>query len=255
MSRPVALVTGARQGLGRSIALSLADEGFDVAAVDLTRDEKAETLLAELTDRGARNWFGVMDLADIAAHDSMLDAAEAALGPVDTLVNNAGVAARPLTDILALGPDAFDSNLGINLRGTFFLTQKVAQRMSVRESAFYRSILFITSIAARHASTDRSPYCISKAGLSMVARLYAERLGARGIAVHEIRPGFIRTDMTGSAPAEKIDAYVATGAVPMRRWGLAADVGRVAATLATGALPYVTGQPIHVDGGYHLPRA
>ncbi|MBT9386026.1 3-ketoacyl-ACP reductase [Pseudooceanicola sp. CBS1P-1] len=255
MTRPVALVTGARQGLGRGIALALADRGFDVAGLDLLADEKSESLLEALAAKGAKAHFGVMDLADLSAHAPALEAVEAALGPVDALVNNAGIAARPLTDLLEIAPEAFDRNLSINLRGTFFLTQAVAKRMLARDSTRYRSITFIASIAATHVSTDRSPYCVSKAGLSMVTQLYADRLGPAGIAVHEIRPGFIRTEMTGSAPTGKIDAYVESGAVAMKRWGETADIGRVAATLAAGDLPYVTGQPIYVDGGYHIPTA
>lgn len=255
MGRPVALVTGARQGLGRGIALALADRGFDVAALDLLEDEKSGSLLEELAARGAKGFFGVMELAEVSAHEAALNAVETALGPVDALVNNAGIAARPLTDILDLGPEAFDLNLGINLRGTFFLTQCMARRMMARASAHYRSITFIASIAASHVSTDRSQYCVSKAALSMVTKLYADRLGAAGIAVHEIRPGFIRTEMTGSAPTGKIDDYIDSGAVAQRRWGETTDIGRVAATLASGDLPYVTGQPIYVDGGFHIPTA
>ncbi|WP_172330032.1 3-ketoacyl-ACP reductase [Mangrovicoccus sp. HB161399] len=255
MSRPVALVTGARQGLGRGIALALAGAGFDLACLDIVADEKAEAVTAELEALGAKAWFGQMDLADLDSHGPALDAAEAALGPVDALVNNAGIAARPLTDILDLGMEAFDRNLGVNLRGTFFLTQAMARRMIARDSPHYRSVTFITSIAASHVSIDRSPYCVSKAGLSMAAQLYADRLGAHGIAVHEIRPGFIRTEMTGSAPVAKIDGYVESGQVAQRRWGQTGDIGAVTAALASGALPYVTGQPIHVDGGYHIPTA
>lgn len=255
MTRPVALVTGARQGLGRGIALALADQGFDLACLDLVADEKSDALLAELTAKGAKAWFGQMDLADLAQHEAAVLAAEAALGPIEALVNNAGIAARPLTDILDLGVEAFDRNLGVNLRGSFFFTQTVAKRMIAVKTTRYRSITFITSIAASHVAIDRSPYCVSKAGLSMVAKLYAERLGRHGIAVHEIRPGFIQTEMTGSAPTGKIDAYIDSGQVTMRRWGQTADIGQVAASLASGALPYVTGQPIYVDGGFHIPFA
>ncbi len=255
MSRPVAIVTGARQGLGRGIALALAKAGFDLGVLDLVHDEKADSLTGDLTALGAKSAFAVMDLADLSSHAAALDQLEAALGPVDALVNNAGIAARPLTDLLDLGPEAFDRNLGVNLRGTFFFTQAVARRMVARQTEGYRSITFITSIAAAHVSTDRSPYCISKAGLSMTAQLFADRLGASGIAVHEIRPGFIRTEMTGSAPTGKIDDYIASGAVTQRRWGQTQDIGAVAAALASGALPYVTGQPIYVDGGYHIPTA
>lgn len=255
MTRPVALVTGARQGLGRGIALGLAKAGFDVAGLDLVVDEKAEAVVSELEALGAKAWFGPMDLADLDSHAGAFAAAEAALGPVDALVNNAGIASRPLTDLLEIGAAAFDMNLGVNLRGTFFFTQEVAKRMVARPCEAYRSITFITSIAASHVSTDRSPYCVSKAGLSMVAKLYADRLGAHGIAVHEIRPGFIRTEMTGSAPIDKIDGYINSGAVAQRRWGETHDIGTVAASLASGALPYVTGQPIYVDGGFHIPTA
>ncbi|MFT6168254.1 MAG: NAD(P)-dependent dehydrogenase (short-subunit alcohol dehydrogenase family) [Celeribacter sp.] len=255
MSRPIALVTGARQGLGRGIALALARSGFDVAGLDLVVDEKAQTLVAELEALGAKAWFGQMDLADLTRHASAIDAAETALGPIDALINNAGIAARPLTDILNISPEAFDQNLDVNLRGTFFFTQDMAKRMMARGSDFYRSITFITSIAASHVSTDRSPYCVSKAGLSMTAKLYADRLGPQGISVHEIRPGFIRTEMTGSAPTDKIDAYIDGGAVPQKRWGETHDIGTVTASLASGALPYVTGQPIYVDGGFHIPTA
>jgi 3-oxoacyl-[acyl-carrier protein] reductase len=255
MKRPVALVTGARQGLGRGIALALAQSGFDIAGLDLIVDEKAQALVSELEAFGAKGWFGQMDLANIESHAGALDAVENAVGPIDALVNNAGIAARPLTDILDLETDAFDRNLGVNLRGSFFFTQAAAKRMIARETDTYRSITFITSIAASHVSTDRSPYCISKAGLSMVARLYADRLGAHGIAVHEVRPGFIRTEMTGSAPTDKIDAYIEGGAVAQKRWGETADIGAVVASLSSGALPYVTGQPIYVDGGFHIPTA
>ncbi|MEC9196841.1 MAG: 3-ketoacyl-ACP reductase [Pseudomonadota bacterium] len=255
MSKPVALITGARQGLGRGIALALAKGGFDIAALDIVLDEKSDAVTQEINDLGAQAYFGQMDLSDLDSHAAAIEAAEAALGPIDALVNNAGIAARPLTDILDLGPEAFDRNLGVNLRGTFFFTQAVAKRMIARDSSHYRSITFITSIAASHVSTDRSPYCVSKAGLSMTAQLYADRLGRHGIAVHEIRPGFIRTEMTGSAPTGKIDAYIDSGAVTQRRWGQTTDIGAVAASLASGALPYVTGQPIYVDGGYHIPTA
>lgn len=253
--RPVAVVTGGRQGLGRAIALELARREFDVAVLDLVQDEKAESLKADLAALGARAHFGVMDLAAIDTHEGALDGVEANLGPIDALVNNAGIASRPLTDILEISAEAFDRNLGINLRGSFFLTQAVARRMLTRTVETYRSITFITSIAASHASPDRSPYCVSKAGLSMTARLFADRLGGNGIAVHEVRPGFIRTEMTGSAPTGKIDAYIENGTVPMRRWGQSGDIGAVVSALAAGALPYVTGQPIYVDGGFHIPTA
>lgn len=250
--RPVALLTGARQGIGRAIAIELASSGFDIAALDLVHDEQVESLLAELKEAGAHAWFGMMDLADLQSHAKMVDEAEAVLGPIDTLVNNAGIAVRPLVDILDVSPDVFDKNVAVNLRGTFFFTQEIGRRMLTRTSEHHRSITFITSIAATHASVVRSPYCVSKAGLSMAAQVFSVRLAEGGIAVYEIRPGFINTNMLGSTPSAKIDGYIADGTVPQRRWGQPKDIGQVTASLASGALPYVTGQPIYVDGGFHI---
>lgn len=253
-SKPIALVTGARQGLGRSIALNLANSGFDIVIMDLQHDEVADEAISQIKKTGARVSFIAGDLADIDKHDTILNEAWSAFGPISCLVNNAGIAARPLCDVLDLGAQAFDQNLNINLRGTFFLSQNVARRMLADPASdIYRSILFITSIAAEFVSNDRAQYCISKSALSMVAKQFAVRLAKDNIHVHEIRPGFIETEMTGSADTSPIDAYIADGAVPLRRWGAPSDVGKLCSTLATGTLPYLTGQPIYVDGGFHLP--
>lgn len=255
MGKKVAAVTGARQGIGRTIAIALAKAGFDIAVLDLAEDEKVDSLKQEISALGRGFTFGLLDIADIAAHDASLDRLEQALGPIDALVNNAGIAVRPVTDIMEIGPEMFDRNMEVNLRGTFFLTQAVGNRMLARPANDYRSITFITSIAAGMTSTVRSPYCISKCGLSMAAQIFAQRLGEAGIAVHEIRPGFIRTDMSAQNPTTKIDAYMESGRVPMKRWGSPEDIGQVAASLASGAMPYVSGQPIHVDGGFHIPAS
>lgn len=253
--RPVALVTGGRQGLGKACALSLARKGFDLVIADLARDERTEETLAELAAAGAGVTFIEADIARTEAHAELTERAWSAFGGLDCLVNNAGVAARPLCDILELSTDAFDLNLGVNLRGSFFLTQSVARCMLKHTSPFYRSIVFITSIAAGHVSIDRAQYCISKAGLSMTAQIYAVRLAEAGIHVHEVRPGFIRTEMTASAGTAKIDAYIESGAVPLRRWGQPEDVGALTAALAAGDLPYVDGQPIYVAGAFQIPTA
>jgi 3-oxoacyl-[acyl-carrier protein] reductase len=252
LARPVALVTGARQGIGRAIALELATKGFDVAVLDLVRDEKSDSLMSELKDAGSRAYYGVMDLANLQSHAAAVTQAEEALGPIDALVNNAGIAVRPLVDIMEVGPEVFDKNMSVNLRGTFFLTQEIGRRMLARQSQHHRCITFITSIAATHVSIVRSPYCVSKAALSMAAQVFAVRLAEGGIAVYEIRPGFIKTEMSASNPANKIDGYIADGVVPQRRWGQTQDISQVAASLAVGAFPYVTGQPIYVDGGFHI---
>ena len=254
MARRTALVTGARQGIGKAIACALADRGFDVAIIDLVRDDVAEATLAHLSAAGARTAFVEGDLAAIETHEALLDRIWSELGPVDALVNNAGIPTRPLMDILELEPDAFDRNLAVNLRGSFFLTQKTARRMLAHETTAYRSITFITSIAADHVSVERAPYCVSKSALSMTAKLYAQRL-APHIHVHEVRPGFIQTGMMASSSTPKVDRYIEERRIPAGRWGSAEDVGTVTATLASGELPYVSGQPVYVDGGFHLRKA
>lgn len=257
---PVAIVTGGRQGLGRAAVESLAARGFDIAVVDLHEaDQPIEALVADVARQGRTARYYRLDIADIASHADLVDAVWADFGRIDCLHNNAGVAARPLTDILDLGPEAFDRAIEVNLRGTFFLSQAVARRMvadeSRRHDGVYRSILLVSSIAAELVSTDRSQYCISKAGVSMLAKLLGVRLGREGIAVHEIRPGFIRSAMTASAPTSVIDEWIADGRVPVPRWGTPEDVGAAVASLAAGDLPYMTGQPFWIAGGLNIPQA
>lgn len=257
--RPLALVTGGLRGIGRAIAERLAAEGFDLALVDLDAPgELSGAVVAALAGAGAQAHYARLDIAELAAHGPALAAIEAEFGrPVDCLVNNAGIASRPLTDVLDIAPEAFDRSLSINLRGTFFLTQAVARRMLAgpAPAGVARSVIVITSIAAELISTDRAPYCIGKSALSTVTRLFATRLAPHGIAVHEVRPGFIRTDMTASAGTEVIDRWIAEGRVPVPRWGTPQDVGQVVATLAAARLPYTTGQPIWVAGGLNIARA
>jgi NAD(P)-dependent dehydrogenase (short-subunit alcohol dehydrogenase family) len=169
------------------------------------------------------------------------------------LVNNAGVMCVR-GDLLAATPEDFDRVLDVNLRGTFFITQAAARRMIAEASNRPgRSIVTITSANSVMVSPEKSSYCISKSALSMVVQMFGVRLAEHGIAAFEIRPGFIRTDM--SAPMrEPFTAMIEAGATPIRRWGEAEDVGRAVASLATGALPYSIGQPIHVDGGLLVSR-
>lgn len=258
-SRPVAIVTGGLRGLGLAIARQMAEDGFDIAVIDLPEaGPEPEAALAPLRESGARLRYYAMDIADIDRHAAVLDRIGRDFGPLTCLVNNAGIAARPLTDVLALGADAFDRSMNINLRGTFFLTQAFARILAdpaQPRSAAYRSIVIVTSIAAELVSTDRAQYCISKSALSMVTRLFAARLAPHGIHVHEVRPGFIRTDMTASAGSDVIDQWIAEGRVPVPRWGVPADVGSAVSALAAGRLPYTTGQPFWVAGGLNIMRA
>lgn len=258
--RPVALVTGGRQGLGLGAAKGLARRGFDVAIVDLSEaDPATESVLQELRDLGATARYYQLDISEIARHQEIVDQVWEDFGRLDCLHNNAGIAARPLTDILELSPDAFDRAVNINLRGTFFLSQTVANRMVEDPDRFsdgiYRSIIIVTSIAAELVSPDRSQYNITKAGLSMLTKVLAYRLGPEGVAVHEIRPGFMRTAMTASAGSPEIEAAIADGRVPMSRWGTPEDIGTAVGTLAAGDLPYMTGQPLWIAGGLNVVKA
>jgi NAD(P)-dependent dehydrogenase (short-subunit alcohol dehydrogenase family) len=252
-SRPVALVTGAQRGIGRAIALRLAGAGFDLALADVRLSDDLKAVAGQVTALGVRAATFAFDLADVNGHTTLLDAAEAALGPLDCLVNNAGVSVLVRGDLLDVTPEAWDHCLQINTRGTFFLTQAFARRLLARDEAqpkpgVHRSIVTITSTNAQAVSISRGEYCVSKAALAMVSQLFAVRLGEAGIGVYEVQPGLIETEMSAVAKP-RYDALVASGWLVQPRWGQPDEVGRVVATLAQGLLPYTVGQAIRVDGG------
>lgn len=195
------------------------------------------------------------DLADLDAHAPLLDAVETDLGPIECLVNNAGVSSLVRGDLLDLGVDSFDRAVAVNLRGTFFLTQAVARRMigHDHDGIGLRSIITIGSANAEIVGENRGDYCITKTGLSMMTKLFASRLAADNIAVFEVRPGIIRTQMTAPASA-RYDAFIADGGVPMQRWGNPDDVAETVRTLASGGLPFATGMHVDVSGGMQLHR-
>jgi NAD(P)-dependent dehydrogenase (short-subunit alcohol dehydrogenase family) len=193
------------------------------------------------------------DVADLDEGRRLLDHVLESLGPIDLWVNNAGVAPQSRLDLLETTPESWDRVLSINLKGPFFLTQAVAAAMIERThvTANQPQIVFITSVSSRFASVTRSEYCVSKAGLSMVAQLFAVRLAGLGIRVYEVRPGLIDTEMTRTVHAS-YDEKIAAGISPIRRWGLPADVGKAVAAIASGAFPFSTGEVVHVDGGLNL---
>jgi NAD(P)-dependent dehydrogenase (short-subunit alcohol dehydrogenase family) len=249
----VALVTGAGRGIGRGIALSLARSGFAVLANDLSGSADLADTVAAIEAAGARARAVPGNIADVAGHGALVDEAWSAFGRIDCLVNNAGVSVARRGDVLDMTPESYDRVMGINLRGTFFLTQAVAKRMVAAPSGDFRSIITISSMNAETVGADRAEYCISKTGLSMMTKVFAVRLAAEGIRTYEIRPGVIRTDMTAVARA-KYDKLFAEGGAPISRWGEPEDVGQAVAMLASGALAYSTGEVVHVDGGLSLPR-
>lgn len=234
--RAVAIVTGAGRGIGRACAAALQAKGFDVVGVDLRAFDLP----------GARTLQ-----ADISRKDDQRRIVEAAGGPIHCLVNNAGVQVEVRGDLLEVSEASFDRLVDVNLRGTFFLTQAVARRMLEEPADGFRSIVTISSVNAFIAGTNRGEYCMSKAALTMMVKLFALRLVDAGIRCYEVRPGIIRTDMTKPA-AERYDRLIGEGGVPARRWGEPEDVARAVAMLACGDLAYSTGEAVHVDGGLHV---
>jgi 3-oxoacyl-[acyl-carrier protein] reductase len=253
-TRRVAVVTGARRGIGRGICYALASAGFDLAMIDLAEDEAARETVAGVEKRGARAVFLRGDIADLGGHAALVDAVYRAFGTLDCLVNNAGVSVAKRGDVLDVTPESFDRVVGINLRGTFFLTQAAARRMvdeTRADDAPARAIVTISSVNAWLVGPDRAEYCIAKAGLTMMTRILAVRLAPHRIFTYEIRPGVIETDMTAVAK-QKYDRLIGEGLAPIARWGMPQDIGAAVATLATGALPYATGDAYHIDGGMHI---
>ena len=252
--RPTALVTGGRRGIGRGIAYGLAAAGFDVGIADLVEDGDAAETVQGLRTRGAQAAFFRCDVSDLASHAPLLQAFESELGGLDCLVNNAGISVAQRVDLLEATADSFDRLMQVNLRGPFFLTQRVASAF-VADAAprHYRSIINISSANAFAASTNRGEYCLSKSAITMATRLFAARLGDAGVGVFEIRPGVIRTAMSSVAAAD-YERRFGDGLTPIRRWGEPDDIGKAVAALASGAFSFSTGDAIHVDGGLHIAR-
>ena len=188
------------------------------------------------------------DISSRADREALLRFAGERLPRLDLLVNNAGIAPRERRDLLEATEESFDELIATNLKGPHFLTQQAARRMA---EAGAGRIVFVTSISAYTVSVNRGEYCVSKAGLSMSAALYAQRLAGCGVKVFEIRPGIIRTDMI--AKVERIyEEKIAAGLLPQRRMGEGSDVAKAVRAIADGLLDYCAGQVLNVDGGFHL---
>lgn len=252
----MALVTGAARGIGKAIALELARRGFDVAIADIISPDQASATLADFAGLPGRAIYIRADVSQRDDRASLVEQLRKEFGRLDLLVNNAGIAPRKRLDLLEATEESFDEVLAVNLRGPYFLTQLVARWMVERKKTFpdYQPrIVNISSLSAYTSSPARGEYCISKAGVSMMTKLYADRLAEYGIGVYEIRPGIIHTDMT--APVrEKYDKMIAEGLTPIQRWGEPHDIAMAVAAIAEGYLPFSTGEVVNVDGGFHLRR-
>jgi NAD(P)-dependent dehydrogenase (short-subunit alcohol dehydrogenase family) len=256
VSRRVALVTGGARGIGLGISRRLAEAGFDLALCGTRQESELRGTLEELRGRGAEVAYLRADISDRADRARLVASVRERFGRLHALVNNAGIAPAERVDLLEAGEESFDRLVAVNLKGPYFLTQAVARWLLEQRRAapqWQGSVVFVTSVSAEAASTNRGEYCISKAGLSMAARLWAVRLAPQGIPVYEVRPGIVRTEMTAGV-AGKYDALIAEGLLPQARWGEPDDVGRVVAALARGDAPYSAGAVITVDGGLSIPR-
>jgi NAD(P)-dependent dehydrogenase (short-subunit alcohol dehydrogenase family) len=256
MEERVALVTGGTRGIGFGCAETLAREGWKLAVCGVRTESEAREALGKLREAAADVLYVQVDIGEDEAPERLVSAVRAKFGRLDLLVNNAGVAPKERKDILEATPESFDRVLRINLRGPWFLTQAAARFMLEdpgSTTSAGKCIVFISSVSATVASTNRGEYCISKAGLSMASLLWATRLAEKGISVFEVRPGIIRTDMTAGV-AEKYNRLFSQGITLQKRWGTPQDVGRAVAMLARGDLPYSTGQVILVDGGLAVQR-
>ena len=224
--------------------------------VDITRDDDAEETLATIAAQGQRGAMVIADIADVTRREALATDLFNAYGTLDCLVNNAGVVpAIRAGDLLDVSPESFDRVMGINLRGTFFLTQAVARRM-VAESdanrAIRRSIVTISSGVAGRPRMDWPEYAFSKTGLSLMSQAFAIRLARHGIRTYEIRPGVTRTGMSRDV-WDSYEIMIEEGRLPLGRIGLPSDVAAAVVVFASGQFAFTTGDHIYVDGGLHVP--
>jgi 3-oxoacyl-[acyl-carrier protein] reductase len=257
MKNPIAIITGGSRGIGKGIALALAKARFDCVINYARNAAAAEEVKHQIESLGSR---ALLVQADVSSREDRMRLVEEtvnAFGSIDLLVNNAGVAPNVRADILEATEESFDRLININLKGPYFLTQIVANRMMVQvknnlSAVKNPKIVNITSVSAYTASVNRGDYCVAKAGLAMMTQLYAARLAEHGINVYEIRPGVIETDMTGPVKAKYDKLIFEQGLTPIKRWGKPEDIAKAVVAIATDLLPFSTGEVINVDGGFHM---
>ena len=248
------LITGGARGIGAGIVRRLAQTGHNPAFCGRKDDPSFHELAKQIGDEfGVRCRYFQCDVSCPEDRERLIDSFVKEFGSLDVLVNNAGVAPEVRADLLDMGPESFDRVMGINLRGPFFLTQLAAKEMLKAPKEKFRCIINIGSVSADYASINRGEYCLSKAAVAMSTKLFAVRLADEGICVYEIRPGVIKSDMTGTVAA-KYDKMIADGLTLQRRWGYPEDIGKAVEALVSGAFGYSTGQVINVDGGLSILR-
>lgn len=252
--KKIALVTGGSRGIGAGIARALVHEGFTVAITGRRPEAEVDSYLSELRSVQTDCIYIQADVSDHDSRSRLIETLKEKFSRVDLLVNNAGIAPKVRADVLEETEESYDEVLGTNLKGPHFLTQRIANWMIQQTaSAEQRAIINISSISATVASVNRASYCISKAGVSMATRLWAVRLAEFGIAVYEIRPGIVATDMTREVQ-QKYDNLIESGLLLEKRWGQPEDVGKAVSVLARGDLAYASGAVLVLDGGLTVGR-
>ena len=258
----VALVTGSTRGIGEAIVLELAMNGFSVIINEEGADKISNDYIQKLnkiyTENLENNYLYVRaDITKKIDRENLVQQIRKKFNRIDILVNNAGVAPKERKDILESSEESFDWVLAVNLKGPYFLTQSIANWMielrSTLKKSYQPTIINISSISSYTSSPNRGEYCISKAGVSMMTKLYADRLSEYNIPVFEISPGIIETPMTASVK-EKYDKLINEGLTPIKRWGKPEDIAKAVSTIAIGSIPFSTGTVIDIDGGFHLHR-
>ena len=255
--KPVAVITGASRGIGRSVAIALAAEGYDIAAIARSVDSEGMEILGPEIEKFGSQFFPIgLDISCTCCHKEVVMNILERYGRIDVLINNAGVAPLQRNDILDMPEESYDRVMNINLKGPFFLAQTVSKEMiwlKAQITNYNPVIVFITSISSARSSTNRAEYCVSKAGLSMATTVFADRLSQEGILVFEIRPGIISTDMTARMK-DKYDKLISEGLVPQKRWGLPEDIGKAVASLSRGDWNFSTGMVFEISGGLNISK-
>ena len=254
--KKIAIVTGSRRGIGLATVKKLMSDGYTAVLCDVVEKEEVKDLLAELNRHGEADYFRC-DISVPEDREALMDAVVEKYGRIDALVNNAGVACKQRLDILETTVESVERLLRINLEGTFFMCQAGAKRMIAMKKAglpdYNPHIVNIASMSSYTSSVSRGEYCMSKAGISMVTKLFADRLAEEGISVFEVRPGIIMTDMT-AVVKEKYEKLISEGVTPIRRFGQPEDVANCVSAACSGLLDFGTGTVLNADGGFHIQR-